>query len=97
MLNDDIFSLDVEVFHVSVIEHIVMRHMLRSHRGNKYSLLLHSIKFEIVRNLILNEKIYFVWVYLFAIYVHYSSTEEALSSSNYFAVYLLGLVTFNQQ
>ena len=36
-----------------------------------------------LRNLILNEKkSMYVWVYLFAIYVLYLCTEEALSSSN---------------
>ena len=43
---------------------------------------MYGIKFKSVPKLFLNEKFVYVWVYLFAIYVLYFSTEEALSSSN---------------
>ena len=50
---------------------------------NKYSLLMHGIKFESFAEFTFEwQKSIYVWVYLFAIYVLYLCTGEALSSSN---------------
>ena len=48
---------------------------------NKYSLLMHGLKFETFTKFIFEwKKSIYVWVYLFTIYILYLSTEEALSS-----------------
>ena len=46
---------------------------------------MHGIKFESFAKFIFERKIKHIyeWVYLFAKYVQYLNTEEALSSSNY--------------
>ena len=48
----------------------------------KYNSLMHGIKFESFAKLIFEwKKSIYVWVYLFAVYVLYLFTKEALSSS----------------